>query len=172
MNRKRSICLLTALLLTVCFVLSACNDPPHDSLNYSELLEEVVQVEMIEYNNPDQRRIRDTWPKWARKPAKFDTEQVTVQGKLDETLLKDFFLDLSDMLFLYEYFNTDSPRGKCLRLTCENGDFLILSPGGYLNNDYYGYAGRYSADGTPISIIGTYDSIDIHLLFVKYFDSV
>lgn len=171
MNRKKSICFLTSLLLTVCLVLSAC-DPGMHSFDYSELRAEVIGVSLIEYNNPAQKRMLNLWPKWARYLAKFDSTQVTVLEELDIAQQKDFCIQLATMPFIDDY-NTDSPRGKCLMLTCKNGDFLILSPGGALNNDYPGYIGRYESDGTPIEAIGTFaSSNDCQLLFAEFFSSL
>ncbi len=149
-----TLCLVLAILLVA---LTAC-DPGHVRYDYNELTNNVVSVELIEYENPDRQKFGSWVPNQMDQLKPFDPEKVTVLETLDEERMPDFFTKLSQESILDEYYVYDSPRGICLRLTYSNGEFTILTSD-YENRSFLGFICRYSADGTAIEYVGSFSSL-------------
>ena len=126
--------------------------------NYEDLTENVVSVELINYNNPDAKILTYHYGSQDSKLLSFVFEEMTVLEALDAEHFDDFFQQLSQVEILYEWYSYNSPKDICIRLVCENGDFEVLSCD-YKNHSFYGYIGRYNTNGDVIEYIGTFEGL-------------
>lgn len=154
--RRTSLCLTVAVLI-LCMMLTAC-DPNRMHYDYNDLANNVVSVELIEYENPDRVKFWSWIPDFSDKIKPFDPEKVTVLETLDEERMPDFFTCLSEANIFDEYYVYDSPHGICLRLTYQNGDFTVFTSD-YENQSYGGFICAYSSDGTVKEYIGSFSSL-------------
>lgn len=144
-----------AILLLFCslFVFAAC-DPGSYYFNREEM-SEIVSVELITYDNPDQRQFF-TWVSDHTSDLKaFNEHKISVLETLDGESIPKLIDALCGFHILYAYYAYDSPNGICLKLSYSNGDFLILSCN---VETYAGYIGKYSSDGEVTEFIGCFSS--------------
>ena len=142
----------------ICFCLlfmCACDPGPYEVDR--ESLEGVVSVEWIDYENPSQAHF-DTWVfDQSRKLRPFDLSKATVQATLPTESIPAFLDAFEKTDILAKYYAFNSPNGRCIRLTYENGDFLIIC----INQEqggFPGYIGEYRADGSVLSYWGCFSS--------------
>ncbi len=151
--KKLSFLLSLAML---CCLLCAC-DPSFYTID-QKVLDTVISIELIEYDNPNQKTLK-TWVfKQFNKLIPFDPERVTVLETLPAEKNADFLESFSKTEILHSYYAYNSPKDICLRLNYANGDFLILWTN-YANNSFAGYIGEYSSDGTVLSFWGSFSSL-------------
>ena len=163
MKKKRFL----ILLVVICCVLSAC-DPGVYPID-REALDHVVSIELIEYDNPDQKQFITWVLKRFDKLIPFDSAKATVLETLPTEKIPDFLDSFSKTDILSAYYVYDSPKDICLRLNYENGDFLIIWAN-YAESFYGGYIGEYSSDGTVLSVCGSFSSLYNYMDLVhKYF---
>lgn len=162
---KKAIAFL--LVTVVCFSLCAC-DPSRYTVNREEF-NGVIGVELIEYENPNQKRFVSWVPDHFDRLLPFVSDNATVLEKLPSEKIPDFLNDLSGKELLREFYAYDSPKDICIRLNYENGNFLIAWAN-YAENTCYGYVGEYSADGTVLSFWGCFDTVNNYTDLVnRYF---
>ncbi len=151
---KKAFILIFTLLL--CLVLTAC-DPGHYAFDYDELSDKVVSVELINYDNPDQKPFISWVPDHSSDLLPFDCSNSTLLEVLDEDRIPDFLNQLSQADTLYEYYVYNSPKGICMKLSLENGNFIIISCN-HEKESFYGYIGEYSPEGEVTDFIGSFSS--------------
>ncbi len=153
---KKTFLMLVCVLLAV-LTLSAC-DPAGFSFRYeSELLENTVGAELIDYQNDSQKHFSSWVLNHSRALKDFDVQNATVLKPLDAENLPAFLHALESAYILYEYYAYDSPKGECIRVNYENGDFLILS---CMDEGYAGYIGFFTAEGAVKQFIGCFSSYE------------
>ena len=145
-------CFLVLLAVILCFTFTAC-DPSSYQFEYDELAAKVVRVELIEYNNPDQRKFASWVPDHMDDLLPFDRTKETVLETLEESNFPNLLRQLSRAEILYRYFAYDSPRGLCVKLTYASGDFLIVSCN---SGQYSGYIGSFSKEGEVSEFYGCF----------------
>ena len=145
--KKAFVLLLCAVLLT----LSAC-DPGNYRFDYEQLLDNVLSVELIDYQNDNQRHYTSWVPNHSLSLKKFKKQNATVLQTLEKEKISGFLLVLSSVDILEKYYTHDSPKGECIRVNYENGDFLIISN---VETDY-GYIGFFTAEGKVKEFIGAF----------------
>jgi len=153
-------------MVSLCFAIAAC-DPAPSQLNYNDLAKDVVSIELIEYDNPDQKAFSSWVPDHSSKLLPFASSNAMVLEALDESAFEDFLMQLSEEEILSEYCAYNSPKGKCLKVSYESGDFLIIS----CNQNppsFNGYIGYYSADGQVLDFIGSFSSYSSFQFLVNY----
>lgn len=146
--------LILICIFTLCFPLTAC-DPAVRSLDVDSITSNIVSIEMIDYDNPDQKTIFTRWSDRSSELLPFKESDCTLLQKLEEEKADAFLKALRKTEYYYEYYACNSPSGVCLKLLYENGDFLIL------NSDpesdlIRGYIGKYSAEGEVIEFYGCF----------------
>ncbi len=144
MVKKLSLCFLFCI---VCFSLCAC-DPSNYYHDYDTLKESVVQVELINYDNPDAKEYND-WFQKIKYPL-FDFDKAEVVEVLAEEKLDDFLKTLSEHRILTTWVHMDSPNGLCLRLIHNNDTFEIFN-----TNPRKSFSAYYDSDGNMIKFVGT-----------------
>lgn len=147
------------LLVAICFSLYAC-DPVSYSVNRHEL-NDVISVELIEYQNSNQKHFTTWVPDQYDKLVPFIPANTVVLETLPEENISDFLDAFSNTEILHTYYAYDSPKDICIRLTYANGDFLIIWAN-YAENSYSGYIGEYSSDGTVLSFWGSFSSLSYY----------
>ena len=130
--------------------LTAC-DPGMTHLDKSELENKVVKVELIHYDYPKQKQFKSWVPDHSKKLKPFEEVRVVVLEELPSERMSEFLDRLSEADVLVKYWAVDSPRCFCLRLTYDDGSFLILNCYGH---SYRGYIGTYASDGEVQDFIG------------------
>lgn len=161
---KKVITLLCLVLM--CLALCAC-DPGSYKIS-ADSFEGVTSVELIEYNNPEQKEFITWVPDQFDDLAPFDTSNATVLETLPEEKIPDFLDAFSKTDILHTYYAFDSPANICIRLKYSDGRFLIIWAD-YNNNSYAGYIGEYLADGTVLSFWGSFSSISYYQNLVNEF---
>ena len=158
-------------LLTVSFWLTAC-DPGSYQYDYNDLIENVVSIELINYDNPNQKSfISWVLPDHSSDLVPFEKSKTTQLEVLNEEKKEDFLKQLSNSDILYLYYAYDSPKGICIKLTYENGDFEIIWCD-YEHKTFAGYIGRYTSEGEVEKFIGSFSSYDYFKSLVNdYFET-
>lgn len=142
--------------LVACFALSACD--PGGYIIDSACLKEVVSAELIDYENPNQKKFISWLPDHFDDLKAFERENVTVIERLGNEKLSDFLESFSRIGILANYYAYDSPKDLCIRLNYSNGNFLIIWAD-YEAQSFRGYIGEYLADGTVLSFWGSFVSL-------------
>ena len=148
--KKAIVSLLAVLLL----ILAGC-DPGSFRFSKEELEEEVVKVDLIEYENADQKRFASWVPDHTKDLLPFNISEASVTKELPEGKMSPFLERLCKVRVLSTYYSVNSPKGTCLRLTYKDGSFLILNYTGVS----YGYIGRFSEDGKVLQFIGAFEQL-------------
>lgn len=161
----KKIAFFVALAVICCFLCSC--DPDQYSID-REILDSVVSVELIEYENPDQEHFASWVPNQFNKLVTFDSANVTVIETLPAEKTQDFLEEFSQADILDGYYAYNSPKDICLRLNYENGNFLIAWAN-YEENSFSGYIGEYASDGTVLSFWGCFSSLIFYEELVNQF---
>ena len=148
MKRIAALLLCIVLMLT----LTACG-PVMIHLDKSELENKVVKVELIHYENPKQKLFKSWVPDHSKKLKPFEEVRVVVLEELPTERMSEFLDQLSETGIWDKFWAVDSPRCFCLRLTYDDGSFLILNCYGH---SYGGYIGTYASDGEVQDFIGSF----------------
>jgi len=165
MNTK-NVKMLTAIafMIVFCFTLSACDPSSYRFAN--EDLAEVTSIELIKYDNPEQKYFSTWIPDYTSDLKAFDNDKMSSLETLDESRLADFVDDLCGCNILYKYFAYDSPNGTCIKLNYSNGNFLIVWSN-YEKDSFSGYIGIFSPVGEVAEFIGCFESIDSYKKLVN-----
>ena len=157
-----SLCILCTIFVSTLFMACAC-DPGDYHLGYDFTGDEFVKIELINYDNPSQKRFISWVPDHTDDLLPFEKDNSTTISTLtDQTTIAQFTESLLNTFMLGTYFNYDSPKGLCIKITLKDGSFLIV------NEDYY--VGKYTADGEVAEFYGVIDSRDDFIALTKYFD--
>lgn len=159
------------IILTLLFSFAACDPAPY-FFDYEDLHNEVIRVELIDHENPEQRKFRSWVKDHSRELVPFKLSNMTVLETLDHNDVPTFLKQVSETEFLHKYYVFDSPKGICIRVIYENGDFLILSCD-YDNESFGGYVGIYNSEGDVVDFIGSFCRYDdFESLVGDYFETV
>ena len=140
---------LLSLLVSMTAIFMAC-EPAKYIFHYEELKNSIVKIELINYKNEEARFIKE---KEDILPFNFQKEEIIEM--LDGELLNDFLVDFSDAAFFQNYWDQpDSPMGVCLKLTYENGDFIIASDATIKGRKIYQYICIFYSNGYVKEFIG------------------
>ena len=145
-----------ASLALICCLLCACD--PGTYLIDRDALNSVVCIELIQYENPNQKHFASWVPNQFDKLAPFISANATVLETLPTEMNSDFLEAFSQTDILHTYYAYDSPKDICLRLLYEKGDFLIVWAN-YAEGSFAGYIGEYSKDGIVLSFWGSFSSL-------------
>lgn len=144
------------LSIIIVFVSLVACDPANFRYDYEELENSIVQVELINYDNPGAKELFEK----RNKVISFDFDKMEIIETLSEEQVSNFLTDLIDVDFMMVWKHLDSPQGLSIRMIYNNNDFEIISCN-------VRYAGSFYSDGQVKRFIGT--SIGIEELVNKYF---
>lgn len=152
--KKLSVIIATiSILLICCLTLTACD--PGSYYFEPEELSDIVSVELINYNNPEQKHFLSWVPDHTSKLKPFDDSKLSVLETLEEDKIAQFTDVLCECNILYKYYAYDSPNGTCLKLSYSNGDFLIINCN---MPSFAGYIGKFTSGGEVAEFIGCFSS--------------
>ena len=139
--KKRSFIALLLVVLLSFFV--GCEQPHWVRLS-KERVEDVVEIQLIYYRNPEALKIgeQDT------RTIPFDFEKMEIIEIMSEEKAEVFLYAFDEVEFEYDYEPHDSPNGYSLRLLFGNGDFMIIS------FDICHYSAIFDKDGNLIEFYG------------------
>lgn len=159
---------LVILFLSFTLLFTAC-DPamgPFDDFDSSDNIE---SIELIYYENPTQRSFLSWIPDYTPQLQDLDMSNITVLETLDTNLIDDFVSQFNEAELLYKYFTFDSPKGICIRMNYENGDFEIIN---CETNTFAGYIGKYTSDGEVIDFLASFSAYeDFEYLVTDFFET-
>ncbi len=116
--------IISLCLVLIVLTLSSC-DPnrfsPEDSW-----FENVVTVELIRYDNPNQKNFVSWVPDHSDDLVSFDNSKVEIIEELDNEKFDDFSMAFQSTEIMHTYYRCDSPDGVCIRVNYKNGEFLII----------------------------------------------
>ena len=164
---KKITFLLIAVLLTL--GLTAC-DPAGFFYSYDELKENVETIELINYDNPDAKKISKEGYGCSNQRDKvtipFDFEKMEIIEVLSAEKIDDLIQEIAKVHFFRNWRHADAPNGKCIRIVYKNGDFEIIR----ISYDNCGYVGSFDADGNVKRFVGSVVSSLENA--TNYFDTV
>ena len=165
---KRLFCIVCVIVL--CLAMTAC-DPGTYNLRQETDPQDVVSVELIQYDNPKQKKFASWVPDHFKRLQDLKLSSVTVLETLPEESLEPFLDRLSKQNILWHYYVFNSPKGLCIRVNYSSGDFLIISTD-YENHSFCGYIGMYNAQGEVTDFVGSFESYRSFAALVNdYFDT-
>ena len=164
MKRFRPITFIVLPLLS--FSITSC-DPASSTLEYNELNEDVVSVDLIDYKNENQKSFTSWVPDHESDLVPFVVENATIIKSLDNNVIDTFVQKVCSYTLLVKYYAYDSPKGVCIRMNHKNEDFTILwAPA----NSFRGYIGKFSPNGDVKEYYGCYEGNYIDNLLENYFN--
>ncbi len=161
---KKIICLLWCALF--CFLLCACD--PGSYKAEDDLLEDVTSIDLILYENSEQKALQGWFKDHFDELPTFDNSKAKVLETLPEEKISKFLDAFSEKEILSTYYTYDSPADVCIRLNYSNGNFLIIWSD-YENNSFGGYIGVYSKDGIPESFLGVFSALSFYKELINDF---
>jgi hypothetical protein len=147
----KKVAIISLCLILIALTLSSC-----DPIMYSpteKYLKDVVSIELIRYNNPDQKDFISWVPDHSDELVPFDCSKVTILETLPKDQHTNFTVAFSQTVVLHHYYKYDSPAGICIKATYSNGNFLIMS-----QDSSAGYIGEFSQDGNVVNFWGAFSS--------------
>ena len=160
---------LLAILLVLCSLcaFAAC-DPTTIYLD-NEYLSDIVKVELVNYDNPQQKHFLSWVPNHTSDLKPLDLNKISVVETLDGEQIADFIDTLCECPILDRYYAFDSPKGLCLRLTYANSDFLIVN---CKEESFVGYIGKFTKSGEVEQFIGCFVGVmSFEILVNDYFQT-
>jgi len=130
----------------LCLVLAAC-EPIMNIYEYDDFSNHAVDVELIYYNNPRARTIRDLLGN--ARHSNFNFNKMKKIKMMKEEKHTDFYKFMSDEIIFNHVSHKNSPNGICIKVNHSNGGFDIISPS---------YIGRFDSKGKSVKFMGTIDS--------------
>ena len=150
--------IISLCLILIVLTLSSC-----DPLRFSpteKYLEDVVSIELIRYNNPDQKDFISWVPDHSDDLVAFDNSRVEIIEILDNEKFDAFSTAFQSTEIMHTYYRCDSPDGVCIRVNYGNGKFLIIG------RDYIGY---FLENGEVSGFAGCFSSITYYTDLVNEF---
>lgn len=156
------------LVIVICIFMCSCDPAPfsidRDSLN------DFISIDLIEYKNSNQKEFFTWVPNQFDKLIPFVPANATIIETLPSEKISDFLDAFTETDILHTYYAYNSPKDICIRLNCENGNFLIIWAN-YAINTFRGYIGEYSSDGSVLSFWGCFSSVTYYENLVnQYFN--
>lgn len=158
--RNKLFILLVLLLVPILF---SC-DPVMINLDIDELETNLVDIELINYENDEQSKFPFWTKDYSDKLLKFDSNKASVIGDLEETKINDFLECLTEFKVIYKYYSFDSPKGRCAKLNYSNGNYIIVG----LEKLNSGYIFKYDENGNVIEDIGNINGSKDFVLSVEH----
>ncbi len=110
------LCIGMMLLATAC-------DPGSFYFNAEDLKENVVEISLIDYENPEAKELFEN----REGVLPFDFEKMTIIKTLPKERHEEFIEEFCKTEFLMTWRHLDSPKGRSLMLTYNDGKFEIIS---------------------------------------------
>ena len=152
------------LLIMMAVLMTSCVwDPEGYIFNYEELKEEVIGVELIEYENSD--------PKIVKKSSEvlpFDFNKMKSIKTLASEQTEEFIKSFTDIRFMKSYNYSNAAVGISIKINYKNGEFLIVSSN-IIDDRAYRFVVKFDSNGDVIEVIGGFESGKDFVKLVKDF---
>ena len=155
---KRKIGILLTVIFSLYFFVACLSRAPRSPFSYDDLIEDVVSVQLIYYNNPNVRRMTTRRSGCFGSRARIDEmpnfnfDLMEVVEELPHEMLYSFLLVLVETS--YEVFaHPDSPSGISIKILFLNGDFSIISNYG-IGDSWSNFSGRFNRYGEIVDFYG------------------
>ena len=159
--KKLSIILLSFFF---CIGLTACD--PGRYLHFADLVDEIVAVELIYYDNPNAKVISTFFS--TRSVQRFNSKKMEIIEELNGDRLEDFLQDLSGIEAWTGWSHSNSPFGISLKITYSNDEFEVVSDDGVSLT----FFARYNSKGRLVMNIGGFnDRSDFADLVNNHFET-
>ena len=163
---KKIIAFMLVFILSFCL----CGCDPDSYVITEEALKDIASVELINYENSNQKKFLSWVPDQFDLLAPFNNENASVEARLPDEQVSDFLNAFMETDILHTYYAYDSPKGICLRLNYSNGNFLIIWSD-YVRGSYAGYIGEYLPNGTVLSFWGSFSDLFYYVNLVENYFS-
>ena len=161
--------ILSVLIIAVLSIV-LCSCDPGTYYIQDEELSDIVSIQLIQYDNSNQKTFTSWVPNHFDDLKPFDVCKYVVIKELENERIADFVLSFKETDILRTYYAYDSPKDLCIKCNYSNGNFLIIWAN-YAKDTYAGYIGEYSANGTVLSFWGCFSSIHYYEdLVSEYFN--
>ncbi len=151
---KKTIELL--LLLLMCIISISCD--PGTWVITDESLENVVSIELINYDNPEQDHFTSWVPNHFDDLLPYNNDKETLIEKLPDENIDEFLDSFKQTHILHTYYGYNSPKDVCIKLNYSYGNYLIIWAD-YERGSFAGYIGEYLPDGTVLSFWGSFSGL-------------
>ncbi len=138
------------LISLITIILSGC-DPATFYFEFESMNNEVLSVELVEYDNNSSEMINTNLD----SKLIFDSKKIISVETLEEERIDEFLKGLSVIVFHQVEESTIEPVKECLKINKNNGNYIILS--------------CTVIDGTVYSMVAEYDSSGNFLEHLAYF---
>ena len=166
MSKAKRLIISTLGLVIFCIFLTSC-DPGIGTFGNIYPIDGVIKIELIKYDNPDQKDFATWVLDQSDKLKDYDLSKETLLETLDESRHEQFFDQLSQYDLLDKYYAYDSPNMMCIKMTYDDGDFVIIN----CCEGFCGYIGRYTSSGEVKSFYGCFSAkAYFDRLVEQYFD--
>ena len=133
--------------------------------DFNTLVEQVIKVELIDYNFQDVQQISSE-----DELLSFDFDKMEIIETLDQDQFNEFFQDLSIIEFHETVDYSETPLGISVLISYNNGNFVIISSS-LIDDIAYGGAMMYDSAGTVIEFYGNFATRQQYVDLVNtYFD--
>ena len=143
----KKVTIISLCLILIVLTLSSCDPAMYSPTE--EYLKDVVSIQLIRYNNPDQKDFISWVPDHSDDLVAFDNSRVEIIEILDNEKFDAFSTAFQSTEVFLDYYDFDSPDGVCIRVNYENGEFLIIG------RDYIGY---FSENGEVSKFLGCFSA--------------
>lgn len=162
---------LLYIIECVIFCITLCACDPGVFIIEDEHLEDVVSIQLVEYDNPDQQSFITWVPNQFDKLKQFDLKKCVILETLPKENNSSFLHSFKESEILHTYYAYDSPKDICIKLNYENDQFLIIWAN-YKNEEFAGYIGKYYEDGTVLSFWGSFSNLLYYEQLVNNYFSI
>lgn len=149
MKKDISKIILASILFLFVSTLTAC-DPKTYYFNYDELKSSVETVKLINYENPNPKRVNNE-----DEILPFDFDKADDIESLEGGMYDDFLQDLSAITFLVMPRFCEAPVSICIMMVYKNSDFAVISST-IIEDTAYGAVVTYDSDGNVKEYLGVF----------------
>lgn len=151
MKMRTSKLFLIPVLFLYVSTLASC-EPAEYYFNYDELKDSVETIKLINYENPNPKRINEV-----EKILPYDFAKAEDVESLESNKYKDFFQELSGVEFLMMNGFCEAPVHICIVMIHKNNDFVVISST-LIGESVYGGAITYDSEGNVKEYLGRFAS--------------
>lgn len=160
--------LLVIIVLLLTFFLLACD--PAGYYFSKEELQDIISVELIEYQNDKQKNYITWVPDYMDDLKPLIIENIKQLEIMENSKIEEFKEQLCEQYILYHYYAFDSPKGLAIKINYTNGNFTLIN-NNHLKPSFSGYIGTYNANGEVIDYTGCFASYNSFVNLVNnYFN--
>ena len=117
--------ILSVLIIAVLSIV-LCSCDPGTYYILDEELSDIVSIQLIQYDNSNQKTFTSWVPNHFDDLKPFDVCKYVVIKELEEERIENFLTSFKETKILHSYYAYDSPKDLCIKCNYSNGNFLII----------------------------------------------